>query len=285
MSCAVCGAAPARPKLRVGEQQILECGACGLAWWQPPAQGFAPEALYDAAYFGGADAARGYDDYAGLEPALRHTFARRLERLGPPGPGARLLDVGAAFGFGVSEARRAGWRAFGIEISAAAARRAAGAAPGCVAVAHALRTPFPDACFARITLWDVLEHLADPHAAVAELARLLQPGGRLALTTGDVGSLVARLSGARWHLYTLPEHLFFYSRRSLRRLLADHGLVVERMRAEGSSYSLGYLAERLRKTLLPGPLQPGRRWPGSRLRLPVNLFDIVTVHAVKPRLT
>jgi SAM-dependent methyltransferase len=265
----------------VAGQQILECDSCGLAWWQAPAGSPPPEALYDADYFEGARAERGYDDYAAQEPALRRSFARRLARLGAPRPGERLLDVGAAFGFGVAEARRAGWRALGIEISTAAARRAMGSAPGAIAVAHALRAPFPDACFARVTLWDVLEHLADPHAAMAELCRLLRPGGRLALSTGDVGSLVARVSGARWHLYTLPEHLFFYSRQSLRRLLEAHGLQVERMRADASSYTLGYLAERLRKTLWPGRRASRGRFPGSALRIPVNLFDIVTVHAVK----
>lgn len=282
MSCAVCGAEAARPKLRVGGQQILECAACGLAWWQPGAD-FAPESIYDAAYFRGSQA-RGYDDYGGEEAALRDSFARRLARLGAPAPGARLLDVGAAFGFAVAEARRAGWRAFGVEVSTAAAGAARRIAPGCVAVAHALRTPFPDACFSAVTLWDVLEHLADPHAAVAEIGRILRPGGRLVLSTGDAGSLVARLSGPRWHLYTLPEHLFFYGRRSLRRLLADHGLRVEHMRAEGSSYRVGYLWERLRKTLLRRSAPPRRRFPGSELRLPINLFDIVTVHAVKPGL-
>jgi SAM-dependent methyltransferase len=265
----------------VAQQPILECVACGLAWWEPGAD-FAPERIYDAAYFRGPDA-RGYADYAGEEAALRRNFARRLARLGAPARGARVLDVGAAYGFGVAEARRAGWHAFGIEIGAAAARAAARVVPGRIAVAHALRLPFSDASFAAITLWDVLEHLADPRAAVAEIARLLQPGGRLALSTGDVGSLVARISGARWHLYTLPEHLFFYSRPSLRRLLADHGLAVERMRAEGSSYRVGYLWERLAKTVLRRPAAAAHGGPFSALRIPVNLFDIVTVHAVKPR--
>ena len=67
---------------------------CGLAWWQPPATGFAPESLYDADYFAGAYAARGYDDYAGQEAALRHSFARRLARLGPPRP-ARACSTSA----------------------------------------------------------------------------------------------------------------------------------------------------------------------------------------------
>ena len=53
------------------------------------------------------------------------------------------------------------------------------------------------------------------------------------------------------------------------------------MRAEGASYSLGYLVERLRKTLLRRPAAATARWPGSGLRIPVNLFDIVTVHAVR----
>jgi SAM-dependent methyltransferase len=281
VSCAVCGHAGSRPKLRVGSVEVLECPACGLAWWQPPA-GATPESLYDAGYFADSDAARGYDDYAGLEPALRDSFARRLARLGAPRAGARLLDVGAAYGYGVAEARRAGWCAVGIEISLAASRAARAVTHGCVARAHAVRAPFADARFAAVTLWDVLEHLADPHAAVAEAARLLAPGGRMALTTGDVGSLVARVSGARWHLYTLPEHLFFYSRASLARLLASHGLRVERMRADGASYTLAYLVERLRKSLFGAASRGAAQWPGARLRIPVNLFDIVTVHAVKP---
>jgi len=211
---------------------------------------------------------------------LRLNFAQRLARVPQPEAGGRLLDIGAAFGFAVSQARRAGWEATGIEISIAAARRAGDAAPGRVLVASALHTPFADAAFDVVTLWDVLEHLADPHAAIAEVARLLRPGGRLVLTTGDVGSLAARLFGARWHLYTLPEHLFFFSRRSLRELLGAHGLRVESERAEASLYTAGYLIERLRKTLLGRPRQRSGEWPGAGLRVPVNLFDIVTVQAV-----
>lgn len=278
MSCPVCDG-PDRPKLRVGGVGIRECTACGLAWWAPP-DGFAPESVYDAGYFRGGAHTWGFDDYGALEAGLDRTFDRRLDRLRPPRGGARLLDVGAAYGFAVRRSAQRGWRAVGVEVSTAAARRAQSAAPGRVARASALRTPFPDACFDAVTAWDVIEHLPDPHAAAAEFARVLRPGGRLVLTTGDVGSVAARLSGRRWHLYTLPEHLFFFSRASLERLLAAHGLRVEGMRYEPGHYTLGYLVERLRKSLLG---RPGRaaRWPGSRLTVPVNLFDILTVRAVR----
>ena len=116
---------------------------------------------------------------------------------------------------------------------------------------------------------------------LGEVARVLRPGGKLLLTTGDVGSLVARFSGARWHLYTLPEHLFFYSRKSLHCLLEAHGLRIESMGAKGSVYPLGYLFERLGKSLFG--LESGGRYGSSlwRLEIPVNLWDIVTVSAVR----
>ena len=190
MRCAVCGAGSPRLKHHKAEAQIFRCGRCGLEFWNP-APGFRAEDVYDAAYFSDASAGHGYDDYADLESVLRLNFARRLARIPQPPRAGRLLDIGAAFGFAVSEARRAGWDATGIEVSVAAARRAGTAAPGRVLVANALHAPFAAASFEVVTLWDVLEHLSDPHAAIAEVARLLRPGGRLVLTTGDVGSLAA----------------------------------------------------------------------------------------------
>jgi SAM-dependent methyltransferase len=277
VSCPVCGAAAAAWLHKDGVE-IRRCAECGLGFWRPDAA-FRSASIYDGAYFEGGTLGPGYDDYGALEGALRRNFARRIAALGSPSPGARLLDLGAAYGFAVDEARRAGWRASGLEVSAAAARRAVALVGGVVVRADAARAPFASARFDAITLWDVLEHLPDPHAVVAEVARLLAPGGRVVLTTGDVGSLAARVSGVRWHLLTLPEHLFFYSRESLRRLLAAHGLDVVSMRAESSLYPLGYLAERLRKTLLRRPARRVPRWPGAAWSVPVNLFDVVTVRA------
>lgn len=280
MHCRICGGESPQPKFHKQGARILACGACGVAFWDPPPD-FRPEGVYDAAYFEDGSAQRGYDDYTSLEPVLRRNFARRIAKIPRPGDGARMLDVGAAYGYAVAEARRLGWRAVGLEVSAPAAAAAGRVAPDRIVVANAMRTPFADGAFDAVTLWDVIEHLADPHGAVAEVARLLRPQGRLVLTTGDVGSFVARCSGRRWHLYSIPEHLFFYSRDGLRLLLEAHGFRIESMRAESSLYTLGYLFERLRKTLGPGGKASSRTWPGANLPVAVNLFDIVTLHAVR----
>jgi SAM-dependent methyltransferase len=278
VNCVVCGSGPARFKLRKGKVDILECPSCGLAFWVPP-DGFRAEDVYDAAYFDGVDQSHGFSDYAGMEAAFRESFADRLARIGRPPAGGRLLDVGAAFGFAVSEAQKIGWKATGLEISTAAARQAADVTGGRVAVGNCLATPFASGSLDVVTMWDVLEHLTDPHQAIAEMSRLLRPGGQLVFTTTDVGSLVARLSGSRWHLYTLPEHLYFFTRRSLEILCEAHGFEVEKMSAESAYFCLGYLVERVRKTLLGHAGSDTSSWPGSKIRIPVNLFDIVTVRA------
>jgi hypothetical protein len=53
------------------------------------------------------------------------------------------------------------------------------------------------------------------------------------------------------------------------------------MRSERAYYTLGYLIERLRKTLLGRETKGGRNWPGSTRTIPVNLFDIAHVEARK----
>ena len=112
MNCLVCGGGALHEKLRKGDVGIWQCASCGLARWFP-SDDFRPEQTYNAAYFSDATACHGYDDYEALEPGLRQTFARRLSRIPRPHPNAHLLDIGAAFGFAVSEAQRAGWQAYG----------------------------------------------------------------------------------------------------------------------------------------------------------------------------
>jgi SAM-dependent methyltransferase len=73
-----------------------------------------------------------------------------------------------------------------------------------------------------ITLWAVIEHLTDPSAFVQQAYQLLKPGGKLVLMTGDNASACARLQRCfdMW-LYP-PEHLFYFGKPSLRKLLQQH---------------------------------------------------------------
>jgi SAM-dependent methyltransferase len=275
--CPLCDLAPQRRRTLANGQPLLQCPQCRLAWWHWPA--FAPDQFYDRDYFQSAEESKGYADYAALESGLRRTARgrlKRLRRLRGSQSGA-LLDVGCGTGVFLDEARQLGWQVQGLEVSpyGCQAARERGLSVQSAAIESA---DLPAASFDCVTMWDTIEHLSDPVGAVRRAAEALKPGGWLALSTGDVTSWCARLSGRRWHLFNLPEHLFFFSPDSLRRLLEGCGCRVAQMRYEVNWVSTAYIRERLTKTLLGRvPRANSRRTTGWVL--PATLFDIVGVYA------
>ena len=108
-------------------------------------------------------------------------LARRLEahfrRLGVRG---RVLDVGCGVGGNVPALVRLGLDPVGVDVSETALRELRASHPDTrVAAADAGRLPFGDRAFDAAVLTEVLEHVRDPAAAVAEVARVLVAGGVL----------------------------------------------------------------------------------------------------------
>jgi SAM-dependent methyltransferase len=117
------------------------------------------------------------------DPAYRRRAAWTLARLAPPA-GARVLEVGMGAGsLLLLLARLHDVRAVGVDVELARvllARRSG--YRGAAVVADAAALPFADGSFPRALACEVLEHLADDRAALAELRRVTAPGGRLAIT-------------------------------------------------------------------------------------------------------
>ena len=283
--CVACDSVPVRGRTLPGDVELRRCPQCRLEWWNWPA--FDPATLYDHDYFQSADVQKGYNDYAAMEPGVRRTARTRLRRIErylaqSIGYTRRLLELGCGTGVFLDEARRCAWSGVGVEVS----RYAAGVARqrGLDVIESAADEPLAlDGQFDCVVLWDVLEHLRDPVGALRLAAQRLRPGGLLALSTGDVASWVARLCGTRWHLYTIPEHLFFYTAQSLRLLVERAGFRLCGVAREWQWVPVGYLAERLSKTLFRRNPPPMLVRP--RLVVPATLFDIVGVYAIRdPRL-
>jgi SAM-dependent methyltransferase len=99
------------------------------------------------------------------------------------GRGTRVLDVATGPGWLAARAARRGASVVGVDIAEAMLARARSAHPELEfrrADAHAL--PFADAAFEAVVANFAIMHLSRPERAIAECARVLRPGGRLALT-------------------------------------------------------------------------------------------------------
>ncbi|XVQ11067.1 class I SAM-dependent methyltransferase [Spirillospora sp. CA-255316] len=140
-----------------------------------------------------------FDEYerelwAGRAPAYDRGFARLTAYTAGPlldaakvGPGTALLDVGTGPGVVPAEAVRRGAEVSAVDADPLMAETAARNVPGLdVTVAVLPELPFGDAAFDAVTGNFVINHVGDPAAALAELRRVLRPGGRLALTCWEM---------------------------------------------------------------------------------------------------
>lgn len=230
-ACNACGAHEPRERFERDGFHIVECRSCGLVYVGEDPAAIDFDALYDERYYtGGQDGV--FADYLGQAPARRAAARRRLFGLRRLKRHGRLLDVGCAAGFFLVEAK-AHFQVRGVELSAFSSRFAREQFGLDVVTGTLHDAAFERASFDLVTLWDVIEHVPDPAAVLAEVGRVLAPDGRVVLTTGDIGSAYAQGCGVRWHLLTPPWHLYFFSRATLATLAARAGLRVVRVAARG----------------------------------------------------
>ncbi len=253
---------------------IVRCRNCGLGYTNPRLTGEeiirAYEAVEDPLYV---------EEYDGR--AL--TFKKHLQRVqaikAPPG---RLLDVGAYSGVFVEAAQANGWDAWGLEPSRWAVDQAR--ARGLNMLEGSLDTvEIPDESFDVVTMWDVIEHVADPLAQLRSVRRILKPGGLAVIHTMDLDSTFAKLMGGRWP-WLMEMHVYYFTPRTLGRMAETAGLKVVKARAEGRYLRLGYVATRVagihRFTgrLAAGALEAlGLR----EVAIPLNFGDLFTLYATR----
>lgn len=164
----------------------------------------------------------------------------KYERLGLR-EGDRVLDLGCGFGRHAFEALRRGADVVALdagrdEVEGVAGMFAAmvdagelvaGSVHATVVQGDALHLPFPDGAFDRVICSEVLEHIPDDVAAMAELARVLRSGGTMAVTVPRFGPELVNWALSDEYHNVPGGHVRIYRRAVLEQRLASTGLVVD----------------------------------------------------------
>jgi SAM-dependent methyltransferase len=158
------------------------------------------------------------------------------DRLGV-GPGDRLLDLGCGFGRHAFEAARRGAEVVALDAGddeVAQVRATLGAMveagelgaghPATAVQGDALALPFADGTFDRVIASEVLEHIPDDTSAMRELARVLRPGGSMAVTVPRCGPEAVNWALSDEYHDTPGGHVRIYRRSTLERRLRSAGL-------------------------------------------------------------
>jgi hypothetical protein len=104
----------------------------------------------------------------------------------------------------------------------------------------------------------------------------MRPGAQLLVTTGNYESLLSRVMGRYWRLMTPPQHLWFFSPRTVSALLARHGFRVHTVEHPWKLVPLALVA--YQATRYVGGQDLVRRVI-PRGGIPINLFDAMRVIA------
>ncbi|MBN1526885.1 MAG: class I SAM-dependent methyltransferase [Candidatus Omnitrophica bacterium] len=281
--CRICRSSDSTKLFTKDNIDIVRCRACGLEYADAMPGPQQLKDLYDEKYFRSGGSGTSYFDYLAEEEAMALNAARRLARIEEIKPArGKLLDVGCATGVFL-KAASGKWDAAGVELSGFASSYAREKRGLAVKTGTLKEAAYPDKHFDVITMWDVIEHLPDPGQDLAAAGRMLKDDGLLVLTTGDAGSLFARMCGRHWHLYNPAQHLSFFSKKTISLLLEKSGFKVLKIGKEGACFTAGYLASHL-AMYYPSRVFKSMHDMVNRSRLKdikvsVNLRDIITIYA------
>ncbi len=288
--CPACGnSRPERckPVYVIPEFEVLRCGDCELTFINRLVDdNFGFDLEYDLS----ADTllvGKAVSDFRRLKSRLRAAGVSDFRSF-------RLLDVGCGIGTFLAGAQQEGWKVTGLELNPAAATYAAekrklrvvrGSIEGATGLASE--------SFDVVTLFGVIEHLADPVAAIKQCARVLRPRGFLLLQTPTEDGLIRRAGRLLyWVTHGLVHfqvkqfyqmgggHTLCFNRRSIGGLLDRCGF--ELLRIDGSTYGLRILLKRFeRLSLLERFLKAGGTAVMFALGRIVGASNHMTIYAKK----
>ncbi len=253
---------------------VYQCSACCHQFSIPVDINAHVETVYSDEYF--FNGKGGYENYPDEQDLLVEAGAFYADILGHHLAPGRLLDVGAAAGYLLEGFASAGWEGIGIEPNKTMA--ALGRQRGLTIEVMPVEQYSPEVSFDAITMIQVLPHFLDPQAVIRQCHTMLKAEGVLLIETWDRGSLVARLLGSRWHEYSPPTVLHWFSRSSLDHMMERCGF---RKLAQGrprKRIKIGHAASLLQYKMGQGLFMRVGRIPLSilpkNLQLPYIFDDI-----------
>jgi len=229
--CPLCGGMDRRYERTLNGYRLVRCLCCGAVHQNP--QCTVGDLMY--IYKEKRDAGFLIDLYKRLHTdSVLAEYDRKLAILESLLPTkGRILDFACAAAYFVEQASRRGWDAHGVDVGdwSRTAAESRGVRNVHVGLLSELR--FPDGYFDVVFAAQVLEHLPSPAGDLAEIRRILRPGGILYVDVPNYHTLPIMLNRDDFYLNMPPQHLLYFTPKTLRKLLCDSGFEVDWVRTEG----------------------------------------------------
>jgi 2-polyprenyl-3-methyl-5-hydroxy-6-metoxy-1,4-benzoquinol methylase len=130
-------------------------------------------------------------------------------------------------------------------------------------------------------MYHVIEHVPSPREELRELRRVIKPGGWLTLEAPNIATVWYRLLGARWR-QIIPDHIFFFTPRTITTLCERSGFEVRELRSVGKAMSVRLFINRLSRYHRPSASlieAVSDRLNLSDLTIRLRLGDVMRLYA------
>jgi hypothetical protein len=146
-----------------------------------------------------------------------------------------------------------------------------------------LNEPPPEHPYDICCLWDTIEHIKRPDLYIEKISNEISDNGLIALTTGDIGSLNARIRGKKWRQIHPPTHLHYFSYSTIEKLLEKYNFSIINKIYPGNLMSLDTICYIILviKSNHPSWYSFLKKSRLLNLVIYINLFDIMFVIARK----
>lgn len=221
-NCLSCGASQLRP---LGDDYkhafLVKCDSCGLVFGNRIPSQENLQAHYAQ-----------YVRDNSISPITIKRYEELLDQFEPFRKNNRILDIGCGDGHFLAVAKRKGWEVVGTEYTDEAVRVCRSKE---IEIHQGDISTFSNGPFDVITSFEVLEHINNGPAHVRKIFELLRPGGLFYFTTPNFNSFSRKWLGGKWKIIEYPEHLTYYTARTITQLLEKSGFSKESIRTTGFS--------------------------------------------------
>jgi SAM-dependent methyltransferase len=221
--CLLCQSRRLKPLAGYESARLVRCGQCRFVF-----SGAVPTAAELREHYEGY----GRDDY--LSPLTARRYHELLDRFESSRVNNRILDVGCGVGRFPGIAKERGWNVYGTELTDRAvemcARKGITMHKGKLDPAN-----YGPDFFDVVTSVETIEHINNPVEDANNMAAVLRPRGLLYVTTPNFNSLSRRLLRGRWNIIEYPEHLCYYTPKTITALLRGCGFERVEVRTTGVS--------------------------------------------------
>lgn len=265
--------------------EVSRCNNCGLKLVVNPPDQASIAKIYSKEYFLGDLSRYGYINYFEEEEYMQLNFRRIISGIEGFVERGKILDVGCASGSFLRLLSKK-WERHGLDISDYISKCAQENSDLKIQAGELSESAYDMNSFDVVTFFDVLDHARDPFRDLKSASKILKNGGLLVITCGDSEAFFANLMRSKWYLYVPPTHLFFFSKKTLLRILKDLGFVPLKVEYSGKYvflqlcfFRLSYIFpfKFLKKVYLFFKKHPIL----GKIKIYIDFHDVITVYAKK----